>query len=67
MHPEYGFRIGPNWPDIGKVTMMSQFIEMTSSSKFFDIVVLLVLKQIHIFFSSTFEAAFFTVKNYQQE
>ena len=35
MRPESGFRIAPNWPWIGKMTMTSQFADMTSSSIFF--------------------------------
>ena len=31
-----GFQIAPNWPEIGKNTMVSQFVDMTSSSIFFD-------------------------------
>ena len=38
MCPESGFRIAPNWPEIGKMTMMSQFADMTPSSNFFDFV-----------------------------
>ena len=44
MHPEYGFRIAPNRPKITKMTMMSQFFDMASSSFFFFFdVVLFVL------------------------
>ena len=32
--PESGFWITPNWSWIGKMTMTSQFADMTSSSKF---------------------------------
>ena len=38
MRPESGFRNAPNWPWIGKMTMTSQFADMTSSSIFFDFV-----------------------------
>ena len=38
MHPESGFQIAPNWPNIGKVTMTSQFPDMTLSPYFFDVV-----------------------------
>ena len=38
MRPESGFRNAPNWPWIGKMTMTSQFADMTSSSIFFDVV-----------------------------
>ena len=37
MHPESGFQIAPNWPKIGKMTMMSQFSDMTSSSNIFEV------------------------------
>ena len=37
MHPESSSRIAPNWPWIGKMTMVSQFAGMTSSSNFFDV------------------------------
>ena len=30
MRSESGFRIAPNWPKIGKMTMTSQFADMTS-------------------------------------
>ena len=43
MRPESGFRIASNWPEIGKMTMMSQFADMTSSSNFFDFVLFLLL------------------------
>ena len=32
MRPEFSFRIAPNCPQIGKMTMTSQFVDMTSSS-----------------------------------
>ena len=32
MHPESGFQIAPNWPEIEKIAMTSQFSKMTSSS-----------------------------------
>ena len=32
MHPESGFQIAPNWPEIKKMTITSQFADMTSSS-----------------------------------
>ena len=31
MLPESGFRVAPNWPWTGKITMTSQFFDMTSS------------------------------------
>ena len=34
MRPESGFRIAPNWSEIGQMTMTSQFSDMTSSSIF---------------------------------
>ena len=34
MHPEYGFLIAPNWRQIGKITMTSQFANMRPSSIF---------------------------------
>ena len=30
MHQESGFRMAPNWPKIGKMTITSQFANMTS-------------------------------------
>ena len=36
--PEFGLRSAPNWPKIRKMTMTSQFSDMTSTSKFFDVV-----------------------------
>ena len=38
MRPESGFRMGPNWPCIEKITMTSQFADMTFSLNFFDVV-----------------------------
>ena len=35
MRSRSGFRIVPDWSKIGKMTMMSQFADMTSSSFFF--------------------------------
>ena len=35
--PESGLRIAPNWPKIRKMTMTSQFSDMTSTSNFFDV------------------------------
>ena len=32
MHPESGFQIAPTWPEIKKMTITSQFADMTSSS-----------------------------------
>ena len=40
--PESGLRIAPNWPKIQKMTMTSQFFDMTSMSNFFDVVLLLL-------------------------
>ena len=40
--PESGLRIAPNWPKIRKMTMTSQFSDMTSSSIFFDVVLFLL-------------------------
>ena len=40
--PESSFWTAPNWPKIRKVTMMSQFSEMTSTSIFFEVVVFLL-------------------------
>ena len=34
MRPESGFWIVSNWPEIEKITMTSQFLDMTSSSNF---------------------------------
>ena len=40
--PESSFRIAPNWPKIIKMTMTSQFFDMTSNSIFFDVVLFLL-------------------------
>ena len=37
MRPESSSRIAPNWPWIGKMTIISQFADMTSSSNFFGV------------------------------
>ena len=42
MPPDSGFRIAPNWPWIGKTTITSQFVDMTSPSNCFDIVLFLL-------------------------
>ena len=39
---ESSFRTAPNWPKIRKVTMTSQFLDMTSSSNVFDVVLFLL-------------------------
>ena len=39
---ESGLRTAPNWPKIRKVTMTSQFLDMTSSSNVFDVVLFLL-------------------------
>ena len=44
MCPESGLRTAPNWPKIRKMTMMSQFSDMTSSSTFFDVVFVSLVK-----------------------
>ena len=41
--PESGLWTAPNWSKIWKLTMMSQFSEMTSTSNFFDVVLLFLL------------------------
>ena len=41
MHPEFGFWIAPNWPQIGKMTT-SQFPNMTLLLNFFDSVLFLL-------------------------
>ena len=33
---ESGFRIAPDWPKVGKMTMASQFADMMSSPNLFD-------------------------------
>ena len=38
MRPEFGFQIAPNWQQIGKIAMTSQFSDMMSTSNFFDVV-----------------------------
>ena len=40
--PESGLQTAPNWPKIWKMTMTSQFSDMTSTSIFFDIVLFLL-------------------------
>ena len=42
MCPESGLRTAPNWPEIRKMTMTSQFSETTSTSNFFDVVLFLL-------------------------
>ena len=42
MRPESGFRIAPNLPKIGKMAMTSQFVDMTSSSSLFAVVLFLL-------------------------
>ena len=41
MRLESSFRIALNWPEIGKMTMTSQFANMMPSSVFFDVLFLL--------------------------
>ena len=48
MHLESGFQIPPNWPEIGKMTMMSQFSNMMS--QFSNIIIKFFW---HCFFSLT--------------
>ena len=36
MHPEFGFQIAPNWPQIGKMTMTPQLADIALSSNLFD-------------------------------
>ena len=40
--PESGLRTAPNWPKIRKMTMTSQFPDITSSSTFCDVVLFLL-------------------------
>ena len=40
--PESSLRTAPNWPKIRKMTMTSQFSDMTSTSNFFDVVLFLL-------------------------
>ena len=42
MRLEYAYWIAPNSPEIGKMAMTLQFAEMTSPSKFFDVVLFLL-------------------------
>ena len=42
MRRESGFWIAPDWPQIEKMTMRSQFVDMTSSSNNLDIVLFLL-------------------------
>ena len=42
MIPESGFQIVPNWPEIAKTAMTSQFSDMTSSSIFFEFTLFLL-------------------------
>ena len=39
---ESGLQNAPNWPKIRKMTMTSQFTDMTSTSNFFDVVLFLL-------------------------
>ena len=40
MCPESGFQIAPNWPEIWKMAMTSQFYDMMLSPIFLDVVLL---------------------------
>ena len=40
--PESRLQIAPNWPKIQKITMTSQFSDMTSTSTFFDAILFLL-------------------------
>ena len=40
--PESSLRTAPNWPKVRKMTMTSQFSDMTSMSMFFDLVLFLL-------------------------
>ena len=40
--PEFCLRTAPNWPEIKKMTMTSQFSNMVSTSNFFDVVLFLL-------------------------
>ena len=42
MRPESGFRFAPKWPEIGKMTMTSEFSDMTLLSNFFYVVLFLL-------------------------
>ena len=42
MRPESNFQIAPNWPEIVKMTMTSQFADMASSPNLCDVVLLLL-------------------------
>ena len=42
MHPESSFWIAPNWPKIGKTAVTLQFPDMKSSSRFCDVVLILL-------------------------
>ena len=42
MRPKSGCRIAPNWPYIGKMSMTSQFPDMTSSPTVFDVALFLL-------------------------
>ena len=42
MRLESGFQIAPNWPEIGKMAMTSQFSDIMSPSIFFDVVLFLL-------------------------
>ena len=39
MHPDSEFRIAPKWTLSGRMIMMPEFLNMTSSSNFFKVVV----------------------------
>ena len=39
MHPDSEFRIAPKWTQGGKMIMMPEFVNMTSSTNFFNVVV----------------------------
>ena len=46
--PESGPRTAPNWPEIRKMTMTSQFSDMTSASIFFDVVLFSYWPKFHV-------------------
>ena len=42
MPPGPGFEIAPNWPQMGKMAMTSQFSDMTLSLNFLDVFLFLL-------------------------
>ena len=49
MRPGFGFQIAPNWSWIGKMTLTLQYLDMTSSSRFFDVFKISYWSKLYVF------------------